>query len=80
MRSAKSATKHGIELSDSVYAASHPVWIAPLDDDPHQWRELRLGFDSHARLLETVVVVADDGDEVLIHSMKARPKYIELLK
>ena len=48
--------------------------------DPAQWRELRLGFDTHTRLLETVVVVASDGDELLIHVMKARPHYAQLLE
>lgn len=80
MRTTKSASKHGISSTDGIYAAAHPIWIEPLDDDPEQWRELRLGLDTHARLLETVVVVAADGDEVLIHCMKARPKYIELLE
>lgn len=80
MRATKSATKHGISEKDGIYAAKNPIWIEPLDDDSQQWRELRLGFDTHTRLLETVVVVSADGDEVLIHSMKARPKYIELLE
>ncbi|RMB63577.1 toxin [Corynebacterium macginleyi] len=62
MKAAKSATKHGIAEADGIHAASYPLWIEPLDDNPGQWRELRLGFDTHARLLETVVVVASDGD------------------
>ncbi|MCQ9343122.1 toxin [Corynebacterium kozikiae] len=80
MRVAASAIKHGISEEASIHAASFPTWVAPLDDDPAQWRELRLGFDTHARLLETVVVVASDGDELLIHAMKARSKYVDLLR
>ena len=80
MRAAKSATKHGIAEIDGIHAASYPLWIEPLDEGPNQWRELRLGFDTHARLLETVVVVASDGDELLIHVMKARPHYSKLLE
>lgn len=79
MRLTESATKHGISEADAIQAASWPIWVEPLDDDPAQWRELRLGFDHHARLLETVVIVAADGDEVLIHAMKARQKYTRLL-
>ena len=67
MKAAKSATKHGIAEADGIHAASYPLWIEPLDDDSAQWRELRLGFDTHARLLKTVVAVAPDGDELLIH-------------
>lgn len=80
MRHARSATKHGIALSDAIYAATHPLWIEPLDDEPDQWRELRLGSDPHARLLETVVVVSAGGDELLIHAMKMRPKYRPLIQ
>ena len=80
MKAAKSATKHGIAETDGIHAASYPLWIEPLDDNPSQWRELRLGFDTHARLLETVVIVASDGDELLIHVMKARPHYSKLLE
>nr|WP_083318104.1 toxin [Corynebacterium sp. HMSC073D01] len=64
---------------DAFQAATDSLWVEPLDDDSEQWRELRLGFDTHARLLETVVVVSADGEEVFIHAMKAREKYIDLL-
>lgn len=81
MRCARSATKHGISTTDGIYAAKNSLWIEPLDDqDDEQWRELRIGFDAKARLLETVVIVASDGDELLIHAMKARPQYIQLLE
>ncbi|MDK4282562.1 toxin [Corynebacterium propinquum] len=79
MRVTKSASKHGISIEDGIQAATWPAWVEPLDDDNEQWRELRLGFDTHARLLETIVIVASDGDELLIHVMKARPKYAQLL-
>ena len=76
MRATKSATKHGISARDAFQAATDSLWVEPLDDDSEQWRELRLGFDTHARLLETSV----DGEEVLTHAMKARAKYIDLLR
>lgn len=44
MKAAKSATKHGIAEADGIHAASYPLWIEPLDDNPGQWRELRLGL------------------------------------
>ncbi len=81
MRIIHTARKHGINDEDATRAATHPTWIEPLDepDEHEQWRELRLGFDTKARLLETVVVCAADGDEALIHAMKARAKYTALL-
>jgi hypothetical protein len=42
-------------------------------------RELRLGFDTRALLLETVVLVLESGDEVVIDAMPARKKYLDLL-
>ena len=37
------------------------------------------GFDTAARLLETVVLALENGDEVVIHAMPARKKYLDLL-
>jgi hypothetical protein len=74
-----SALRHGVAALDVVQAAEWAVWIEPLTDDESPARELRLGFDNHARLLETVVVVFDSGDEMVIHAMPARKKYLDLL-
>jgi len=72
-----SALKHGVMPEDAEQAAGWPLWIEPLDEAvPH--RELRLGFDTHARLLETVVLILD-GDELVIHAMPARRQYWDLL-
>jgi hypothetical protein len=59
---------------------SKPVYRAPLDDedDPRRW--LLLGFDDTGRLLELVVLIFDSGEELLIHAMKARPQYVDLLR
>lgn len=62
-----------------MQAAEWAVWIEPLADDESPGRELRLGFDTHARLLEAVVLVFDAGDEMVIHAMPARRKYLDLL-
>ncbi len=74
-----SALKHGISAEDAVQAAEWPLWIEPLGDDGPPDRELRLGFDTAARLLETVVLVFENGDEMIIHAMTARKKYLDLL-
>ena len=63
---------------DAVQAAEWSLWIEPIDDGP-PGRELRLGFDTQARLLETVVLVLKDGDELVIHAMPARKQYWDLL-
>lgn len=75
-----SALKHGVRPQDAVQAADWPLWIEPLDEEEN-WlhRELRLGFDTEARLLETVVLIFESGDEMVIHAMPARKQYWDLL-
>lgn len=78
MKAYKSALKHGIDEAGAIYAARHHVYAADLDDD-NPAREFRLGFDPSGRLLELVVLRFDSGNELLIHAMKARPRYFDLL-
>ena len=73
-----SARKHGVSDDDIIAAASAPVVAGALDDEEPR-RQLRIGFDTAARLLETVVLVWDDGTEEVIHAMRCRPQYLELL-
>lgn len=70
--------KHGISPEDATQAALWPVWIEDLDDDSPS-RQLRLGFDTQGRLLETVVLTFDSGNELVIHATKARPQILDLL-
>ena len=72
------ALKHGISAEDATQAASWPIWIEDLDDNSPA-RQLRLGFDTRGRLLETVVLVFDSGNELVIHAMKARQQMLDLL-
>jgi hypothetical protein len=73
-----SALKHGIPEEDILYAANWALWIEPLEEDNPQ-RELRLGFDTAGRMLELVVLIFDSGNELVIHAMKARSQYLDLL-
>jgi len=73
-----SARRHGIDPADAIQAATWSLWVEDLDDDSPA-RQLRLGFDTRGRLLETVVLVFDSGNELVIHAMKARPQMIDLL-
>lgn len=78
MKAHKSALKHGISEDAGIYAAEHHVYVADLDDD-NSARQFRLGFDPNGRLLELVVLRFDSGNELLIHAMRARPQYVDLL-
>jgi len=73
-----SALKHGIGPEDAIQAATWPLWIEDLDEGSPP-RHLRIGFDTRGRLLETVVLVFDSGEELVIHAMKARPQMLDLL-
>ncbi|MBX3094008.1 MAG: toxin [Cryobacterium sp.] len=72
------ALKHGVLPEDAIQAAAWSLWIDELDDDSPA-RQLRLGFDTQGRLLETVVLVFDSGNELVIHAMKARSQLLDLL-
>lgn len=74
-----SALRHGVSAEDAIQAAEWSLWIEPLDDDGPPERELRLGFDTNARLLKTVVLVLASGDEMVIHAIPARKQYLHLL-
>ncbi len=79
MKVHRSALQHGVSTEDAVQAANWSQWIEPLQDDDWPHRELRLGFDTQARLLETVVLIFDSGEELVIHAMPARKQFWELL-
>ena len=79
MRVHDAALKHGVLPDDAIHAATWALWIEGLDDDSPA-RQLRLGFDTQGRLLETVVLVFDSGNELIIHAMKARPQMLDLLQ
>jgi hypothetical protein len=68
-----------VSSEDAIQAAEWSLWIEPLDEGGPPERELRLGFDTSARLLETVVLVFASVDEMVIHAMPARKKYLDLL-
>ena len=74
-----SALKHGVLPEDTVQAADWPLWVEPLDETEWPHRELRLGFDAQARLLETIVLIFESGDELVIHAMPARKQYWDRL-
>ena len=76
----RSARKHYVKDhlgdEDLWHAYGHVLNSRPLDDedDPRRW--LVLGVDESGRVLELVVLVFDDGYELLIHAMKARKQFM----
>ena len=52
-----SALRHSVSSEDAIQASDWSLWIEPLDEEEWPHRELRPGFDTQARLLETVVLI-----------------------
>ena len=63
----RSARKHGIDDNDIRHAAQQYLIAYTMDDDQPA-RELRLGFDTRGRFLEIVVLLLDDGTELVSRS------------
>jgi len=60
------------------HAATHFLIAYLLSNHHGPDRELRLGPDRAGNLLEIVVLLLDDGP-LVIHAMRMRPKYRDLL-
>jgi len=73
-----SARRHGVDEEDMVHAVEHVVAVEDVGEDPDRW--LVIGPDRAANLLELVVLVTDDGSQLIIHAMPMRPKYRRLLE
>ena len=64
---------------DAIQAAALSLWIEPREELKWPHRELLLGFDIQARLLETVALIFASGELMVIHAMPARPQFWDLL-
>lgn len=78
MKVHRSAFRHGVLPGTR---SRLPTWRCGSSLSREEWprRELRLGFDTQARLLETVVLIFRSGEEMVIHGMPARRQFWDLL-
>lgn len=72
-----SAFKHGCEEEDILCAWNDYVAKFIEGEDPD--KIVRLGFDTHTRLLEVGANIYPDGTVRIFHAMKARPRYTQLI-
>ncbi|MFI7583510.1 toxin [Kocuria sp. M1N1S27] len=63
----RAAREHGIDDADIRQSADGFLVADPIGDDAPA-RELRLGVDTRGRLLETVVLLLDNGSELVLHA------------
>lgn len=60
-----------------LYAVKHAVAVEDLGEDPDRW--IVVGPDRAANLLEVIVLVTQEGSEMIIHAMPLRAIYRRLL-
>lgn len=70
-RIADSARKHGVSDETIVHAFNNPILVEDLDEGMTMF----IGPDLAGNLYEIGVVGTDEGP-VVVHAMKARPKYL----
>ena len=73
-----SARRHGIADEDMRHAVDNAMAIEDLGEDPDRW--LVVGPDRAANLLEVIVLITEEGTELIIHAMPLRPVYRRLLE
>lgn len=78
MKVGPSALKHGLSEADILCAAKNWAYASEPDDDVPA-KQFVLGFDRSGRLLELAVLTFDSGHRLVIHAMKARRSYLDLL-
>ena len=80
MRIRPSARKHGIADEDIAHALRLPLAGQALRSHDPLPASFVLGPDRAGNLLEIVVVHGDDDIDIVIHAMRARPRYLALLE
>lgn len=75
----ESARKHGVSDEDVLHAIDQLVVEYEVGDDDPPRRWLVFGPNRAGLMLELIVLVFDDGAEMVIHAMPMRSKYEELL-
>ncbi|GBR75366.1 toxin [Candidatus Termititenax persephonae] len=73
-----SAKKHGIHEKDIIYVIEHAIEVIEIAENPQKL--LYIGFDRSLRTLEVITVLKSNGEEIVIHAMKATKKVIKILK
>jgi hypothetical protein len=74
----ESARRHEISDEDMVHAVAHALAVEDLGEDPDRW--LLIGPDLATNLVEIVVLITEEGTEMIIHAMPLRPIYRKLLE
>lgn len=69
---AQSARTHGVDDEDMKHAYRNATAAWPMDEG----LVMLMGPDRSGVLLEVGIVRSDDGTAVIVHAMRARPKFL----
>jgi hypothetical protein len=72
------ARRHDVADEDMRHAVANSMAVEDLGEDPDRW--LVVGPDRAANLLEIIVVVSEEGSELIVHAMPLRAIYRRLLE
>ncbi len=75
----RSAYKHGLDEQTILHAIKHAITVIELEPDMDPPRVLAIGPDHAGNSLEVIWLELDDGVEMVIHAMRLRPSFHELL-
>lgn len=75
----KSANKHGVTKTDIRKAFETKKYDAELDGEGFEDKNLLIGFDINANLIEVMYNAIDNDTVRVFHAMKCRKAYVELI-
>jgi hypothetical protein len=73
----RSAFKHGVSEDDIRQAFTLKLFDHPLEEDEE--KNLLVGFDAHANLIELLYNVIDDDTVRVFHAMPCRNTFIAMI-
>ncbi len=75
----RSARKHGVADATIQHALGHAIVVVDLEPDADPPRVLAIGPDEAGNLLEIIWLDLADETQLVIHAMRLRPAFYDLL-
>ncbi len=75
----QSARRHGFANAAILHAVVHALVVADLEPDADPPKVLGIGPDPAGNLLEVIWIELEEGVELVIHAMRLRPTFFDLL-
>jgi hypothetical protein len=72
-----SARRHGITEAEAIHAIEHFLALEDAGEEPDRW--LVIGPDHAGNLIEIVVMLTQEGEQLIIHAMPMRAQFRRLL-